>query len=152
MQKSIFKKYFRICATLITVCIVVLGVVLMLFSFQYVKSEKYELLESSVKKADTMTEALAYDDLSTAASNVYLQSYCEVLSSAVDSSLFLVDLDGRVLYCTETKPCTHTDQVLSVSLLNPFWKVRIIRIGKWGFWRYLFGSSLYGRETHPDRG
>lgn len=118
MQKSIFKKYFRICATLITVCIVVLGVVLMLFSFQYVKSEKYELLESSVKKADTMTAALAYDDLSTAASNVYLQSYCEVLSSAVDSSLFLVDLDGRVLYCTETKPCTHTDKVLSVSLLK----------------------------------
>ena len=51
MKKSIFAKYFTMCATFVLVSITFLGAVLMIFASQYFKDEKYRLLQANAEKA-----------------------------------------------------------------------------------------------------
>lgn len=115
MQKSIFKKYFSICISLILVSITVLGVALMLFSFQYVKTEKYATLETTVTKAATAIELSVEDDDSM--STTSMQTYLAILADAIDSQVFVTDLTGTVIWCTEQSPCDHTDATLDQQTL-----------------------------------
>lgn len=118
MQKSIFKKYFSICISLILVSITVLGVALMLFSFQYVKSEKYDLLEKNAEKAVVVAQSTLVNGLTPDIQNLAMTSYFEILSDAIDANIFMVNLKGETLLCTEQAPCRHNDRPVSVQTLN----------------------------------
>ena len=56
MQKSIFMKYFSVCASLILVSIGILGTAFMLFASQYFKEDKYDMLQSNLEKALAVVE------------------------------------------------------------------------------------------------
>ena len=51
MQKSIFSKYFRVCASIVLSVVVVLGTLFMLFTARYFSGEQPHVLYS-VRRAD----------------------------------------------------------------------------------------------------
>lgn len=110
MQKSIFKKYFSICISLILVSITVLGVALMLFSFQYVKSDKYNLLEKNAEKAVVVAQSTLVNGMVPDMTNLAMTSYFEILSDAIDANIFMTNATGKTLLCTEQAPCRHDAQ------------------------------------------
>lgn len=90
----------------------------MLFSFQYVKSEKYTLLESGVNKVCETVSETVNDSLQYASQSDYLSSYLDILSGAVDSDIFLTAPSGKVLYCTDGGVCEHAGKTVSVTVLR----------------------------------
>ncbi|MGI5960146.1 MAG: HAMP domain-containing sensor histidine kinase [Massiliimalia sp.] len=112
MQKSVFKKYFSICTSLILVSFVVLGVVLMLFSASYLRTEKYGILQSNVEKAVASVEG-SVNSLDDLYQDSEVTNFLDILSEAIDADFFVTDLSGRTVYCTETAPCRHTTYTVS---------------------------------------
>ena len=55
MKKTLFKKYFSICSSIILLSTAFLGVVLLVFASQYFKDDKYTLLSQNVTQAAGMT-------------------------------------------------------------------------------------------------
>jgi signal transduction histidine kinase len=108
MKKNIFTKYFSICATLVLVSMAILGAFLMLFSSQYFKGEQYQILESNVEKAISIIEKNAVDDSSFLKNNIKTENFLDIMSEAIDAEIFVVDQNGRTLFCTEGSACTHT--------------------------------------------
>lgn len=51
MQKSIFSKYFTVCATLIIASITVLGAVFLIFASQYFKTDRLNLMRRNAEHA-----------------------------------------------------------------------------------------------------
>ena len=51
MQKSIFSKYFRVCATVVISSIAVLGALFLIFASNYFSSDKATLLEKNINIA-----------------------------------------------------------------------------------------------------
>lgn len=56
MRKSLFYKYFTICAGIVLLSIIVLGLVLLGFSTQYFRTESYKRLGRNVQLAVYVTE------------------------------------------------------------------------------------------------
>lgn len=112
MQKSIFGKYFSLCAALVIVSVTVLGAVFLVFASQYFKSDKYGLLLSNVRRAAEMVRLDAVYGSQTAPDAL------DLLAEMADATLFFTDPAGVTQYCTETPPCRHMDQMLSEDILS----------------------------------
>ena len=102
MQKSLFAKYFSVCATLVIVSITILGAVFLTFASQYFKNDKYKLLQSNTERTVGMVQQY-YEGTVGFDANM-LKSYMEALSQTIDSTLFLTDANGKTIYCTEAPP------------------------------------------------
>lgn len=98
MRKSLFTRYFAICAAVVIISLTLLGAIMMLVAAQYFKTEKYDMLKKNTQSAVAFT-LLNYD---VSGSDVTLYSGVfrtySILASAIDSQLFLVDAQGRVNY------------------------------------------------------
>ncbi len=117
MQKSIFRKYFSICTSLILASILILGIALMLFASQYFKTEKYDLLSSNVEKAVNILEE-STNSINHTSVNSITKNFLEILSDAIEAEFYVVGMEGRTAYCTEEYPCRHTTYILSEEILN----------------------------------
>ncbi len=121
MQKSIFAKYFSVCAAIIIISITVLGAVLLAFASQYFKNEKYTLLSTNVDMAARMAKNDTQVNLTTGNYEVSLDTVAisfSVLSSATEANFFLTDSSGKTLYCTEEEPCVHTTYKVPEAILS----------------------------------
>ena len=116
MQKSIFTKYFSVCATLVIVSITILGAVFLIFASQYFKNDKYKLLRSNAERASTMLQQYYQNDLSL--NQELMRSYLSALSETIDSTFFVTDTNGTTLYCTERRPCPHTDSAVPEDVMK----------------------------------
>ncbi|MEG0570768.1 MAG: HAMP domain-containing sensor histidine kinase [Oscillospiraceae bacterium] len=106
MQKSIFAKYFSICAALILVSITTLGAILLVFAAQYFKQDKFDLLDSNVIQAVRVAEQNNVDGV---VEKQNIESFYSAISHAIEANIFITDLNGKTLYCTENGDtlCTH---------------------------------------------
>ncbi|MGI5895915.1 MAG: sensor histidine kinase [Oscillospiraceae bacterium] len=98
MHKSLFTKYFAICAAVIIISLTLLGAIMMLVAAQYFKTEKYDMLKQNTENAVTLTleNYTITDNQVTLQSSVY-RTYA-ILANAIDAQLFLVDASGKVIY------------------------------------------------------
>lgn len=115
MQKSIFGKYFSLCASLVIASVLVLGAVFMIFASQYFKNDKYRLLQSNAERAAGIVEHYYSDGLS---SDVYYEDVMRVLAATVEANFFLTDTQGHTIYCTETPPCRHWKSPIPSAVMN----------------------------------
>lgn len=120
MQKSIFTKYFSLCATLVFVSITILGTVFLIFAFQYFKTDKYRLLESNVERASEIIEDYQRRGftLGTDLEQAYFKNSLRALSEAIDASVFVTDRTGASLFCTETPPCPHMEAAIPTDIME----------------------------------
>lgn len=116
MRKSIFAKYFMVCATFVLVSITFLGAVLLIFVSQYFKDEKYELLELNAQNALSATLS-DYQETGGVSAYRLLPVY-RLLAQVSDSEYFLTDASGVTLFCSEEAPCDHTTHTVPKNILN----------------------------------
>ena len=103
MQKSIFSKYFRVCASIVLSVIVVLGTLFMLFAARYFSQEKLSLLTNCASVARSYV--LGKVDSRLLLDRDALSPTLTALSDANDTVIFLTDTNGKTLYCTEGSIC-----------------------------------------------
>lgn len=116
MQKSIFTKYFTVCATLIIVSITILGMLFMIFASQYFKDDKYELLHSNVSRTTIMAKEAINENTPQAYGD--LRSMYTAIAQTIGADVFITDSNGKTVLCTELAPCQHQSTLVSDSILN----------------------------------
>ena len=108
MQKSLFSKYYSICVMMILISIALIGSVFLVLTSNYFEQERYDLLSRNVKQAVSITmEDLSVNDYGYVSASRVLNVYT-ILGDAIDADIFLVDVNGKTLLCTETGGCNHS--------------------------------------------
>lgn len=110
MQKSIFSKYFRFCAAIVISSIAVLGSLFLIFASNYFSSDKANLLQKNLDIARLIvlnTYRVDIKDGSVTLNSDAIQSSFGLFADSTDSTIFLTDLNGQTLICTEGNKCTH---------------------------------------------
>lgn len=108
--KSIFFKYFVICAAVILISFICLGAVLLLVSSQYFAGEKKALLMKNAK--DSVVEI---NDAVLSGSSISSNDVMTILKShaqSTKSTFFIVDTSGRIILSTETDSRSIPDSIL----------------------------------------
>ncbi len=116
MHKSLFKKYFTICASIIFVSVIFLGIMLLIFSMRYFNIQTRQELSEALASASTYTKQQVEEDGRTDL------SYAGAISVATGTDIFLVGSNnGEVIYCTESLDggvCTHSTYSIDESIIN----------------------------------
>jgi len=118
VRKTLFSKYFYICSSIILISTAFLGVVLLVFSVRYFKDDQYSLLERNVKQSVVLTNLNYSTNNYQYVDPSYLQPFYQLQGQAIDADIFLVDLEGRTLLCSNTTSCTHTDYLLPSTVME----------------------------------
>lgn len=116
MQRSIFTKYFTVCASLIILSILILGLLFMAFASQYFKEDKYKLLEANVDRA-AGTARVAMENNPDPDFSL-LSTLYGAIAETIGADIFLTDTSGNAILCTELAPCPHTSNTISPSILD----------------------------------
>lgn len=146
MQKSLFSKYFSVCATLVIVCVTILGAIFLVFASQYFKNDKYQLLNSNADRAVRLIDE-SYNE-SGHFTHEQMADFLRELSYTIDSTLLIADQNGQVIFCTDGQRCTHVGKTISAELLASIEKNDSYNeLGKLGG---LFADRYYtvARATH----
>ena len=102
MRKTLFSKYFYICSSIILISTTFLGVVLLVFSVQYFKDDQYKQLARNVKQSVILTNLNYSSNGYQYVDPNYLQPFYQLQGQAIDADIFLVDMEGRTLLCSNT--------------------------------------------------
>ncbi len=116
MRNSIFTKYFLICASLILVSIMILGIAFMLFVFQFYTTDEMNRLNDNTDRAVDVVEANLGEN--NTINRLTIFSFFTILSDAIDAEIAMYDADGQLLLCTETENCPHGSLPLSEDILG----------------------------------
>ena len=142
-QKTLFSKYFYICSSIILISITFLGVVLLVFASNYFKEDKYAILEKNVRQAVAQTHTNYRQNDYQVLNSLLLEPIYSILGNAIDADIFLVDMSGRTLLCSDfgTDQCNHEVYLVPQQILNTAAKNGIYReTGKLGG---IYPSSYY---------
>ena len=118
MRKTLFSKYFYICSSIILISTTFLGVVLLVFSVQYFKDDQYKQLARNVKQSVVLTNLNYSANGYQYVDPNYLQPFYQLQGQAIDADIFLVDMEGRTLLCSNTTSCTHTDYLIPTTVME----------------------------------
>jgi signal transduction histidine kinase len=118
VKKTLFSKYFYICSSIILISTAFLGVVLLVFAAQYFKNDKYSLLERNVEQAVALTNHNYGTNDYLYVDSTRLQPYYQLQGQAIDADIFLVNLEGRTLLCSNATNCNHVNYLLPTSVLT----------------------------------
>ena len=102
MQKSLLSKYFTICSAIILASITILGAILLVFAAQYFKMDKQKLLLRNANQALALTQEEYKRNNYTEVNSYTLQTGYGILGDAIDATIFLTDVQGKTLLCTDT--------------------------------------------------
>ncbi|WMJ23809.1 HAMP domain-containing sensor histidine kinase [Paludicola sp. MB14-C6] len=116
MQKSIFVRYFTVCASLVFISITILGALFLVFASRYFKEDKFKFLQSHVEQAAIIARFDLEEDGDLDVAK--LQNTFRALSLTVDATIFMTDAQGHVMFCTEQGNCPHKDKQIPQSVLS----------------------------------
>ncbi len=113
LRKSLFNKYFFSCSGVILGTIVLMGVLIIGFSATYFSESSQETLRKNANQAAeiTLTGMANYDYKRVPVATV--QNGYRIISQTTGSHIFLVNLDGKTLICSEGENCNHRTYAIS---------------------------------------
>lgn len=119
MQKSLFTKYFSVCAAIILLTVTALGMMLLIFTTQYFKQDKMKLLHDNAREAANL--ALANSTATpegVTINKVQVVAYFSLLSTAINADVYMVERStGRTQVCSHKAPCNHTAYLVPEPIL-----------------------------------
>ncbi len=107
-QKSLFLRYFLICASTVLLSLFILSSLLLLFVPRYFKSEKFELLSTNANIAANVTARNFVSNAYQGISPDLLKTSYELIAQTSESTLFFVNVKGTTLVCSDANACVHT--------------------------------------------
>ncbi len=118
MKKSLFAKYFTVCAAIILTSLVFLGGVFALLVSRYMRAETQSNLSQSVTRASGFTRYnYEENDGKYLDERMIRQMYSSVAQN-FSGVVFFVDLEGNTLLCTEEGLCSHEVTKVSKTVLS----------------------------------
>ncbi len=117
-QRSLFRKYFSACASMIILAILFLGVVFLSFASQYFKEDRFKTLEQNAAYALDATEALCIQVGGTYTVSSSLGEVYKPMANAIDADIYLVNSSGSTLICTGGKSCPHRAHAIPGDILS----------------------------------
>lgn len=129
-QKSIFSKYFIICVACVTLSVVVLGVVLLFFSTQHFRNERYALLSKNAKNAASITVANYASNSFDFINYQTVHNGYKLLAIASDTEIFFTDVSGKTLVCSHDSSCVHTTYTVSTDVVKHATKGEYSEMGR----------------------
>ena len=141
MQKSLFRKYFSVCASLIVLALTFLGVVFLIFASQYFREDRFSLLEKNAGYAVIATQDYCVNiDGSYKISSSLIDVYTP-LAKALDADIYLANMSGTTLMCTHRSYCNHKANLIPNSVQEKIKQDGIYRgVGEMG---KIYSSAYY---------
>ena len=106
-KKSLFNRYFAICSGVILATIALMGGLIIGFSASYFKNSNQKTLKKTAEQAVQVTlssmEKYNYKMIPSGT----LQFGYGIIAKANGTTVFLTDLDGKTLVCTDNGVCNH---------------------------------------------
>ena len=110
MQKTLFKKYLRVSVAIVLVSFLILGMMLIVFISQYWENDKRDLLSKNARNVAWLAE----NNVNLVGSNAVMinkevmQSFMVVLAQSIGGDIFITDLNGETLLCSDNdESCPH---------------------------------------------
>ncbi len=125
MKNSLFTRYFTICSSIVLLSITFLGVMLMVFAGQYFRTDRYHLLERNATQAVALTVNNLKSNNFEKVEVGLLQSAYIILGSTIDADIFLSDVEGKTILCSDTGDCDHYNVSVPLSAIR-----RTVETGK----------------------
>ena len=144
MQRSLFRKYFSVCCSVVVMSIVILGILFMVFAAQYFKEDKLGALEKNAEYAAELTleHVVSIDGVYQIVDyNSSLTTAWIPMAKSMDADIYLSNLSGEVLLCTHRSTCSHKAYGINEDIINKTKEDGIYKeVGKMG---EIYKSSYY---------
>lgn len=144
MQRSLFRKYFSVCCSVVLMSIVILGILFMVFAAQYFKEDKLGALEKNAEYAAELTleHVVSIDGVYQIVDyNSSLTTAWIPMAKSMDAEIYLSNLSGEVLLCTHRSTCSHKAYGINEDIINKTKEDGIYKeVGKMG---EIYKSSYY---------
>lgn len=112
-KKSLFAQYLTVSLVIVLLSFVILGTMLVFFVARYSSGEKQSLLiENANQVADLVSEKTVTVNNSVymgKADTGWLASLIETVSVSINADVFITDVKGNTLICTDTDQCEHLE-------------------------------------------
>lgn len=120
MRKTLFTRYFSVCAAIIMLTVVALGMMLIVLTAQYFKNDKLALMRDNAQEAAVL--ALSNSQISDnrlLIDKSQVVGYFSLLSNAISADVYMVDRSsGETLVCSHKAPCNHTAYLVPEEILK----------------------------------
>lgn len=118
MKKSLFAKYFTVCAVIILSSLVFLGGVFGLLVSRYMKTETQSNLSQSVTRAAGFTVYNYEENGGRYLDERIIRQFYSSIAENFNGIVFFSDTEGNTLLCTEDGLCKHEVTKISASILS----------------------------------
>lgn len=110
-KKSLFAQYLTISLIIVVLSFLILGTMLVFWVARYSDNEKKDLLlENATRVSNLMSERTVMVNNTVYIGETetsWLSSVIETISSSIGSDIFVTDVKGRTLLCSENTNCRH---------------------------------------------
>ncbi len=137
-QKSLFLRYFLICASTVLLSLFILATLLLLFVPRYFKSEKFELLSKNANIAANFTAQNFISNAYQGLSHELLDNGYTLIAESSESTMFFLNVTGTTLVCSDKGACVHTTYTVPKDTVDKMLK---------GNWKEL--GNLSGMYKQP---
>ena len=107
LRKSLFNRYFAICSVVTLATITIMGGLVIGFSARYFSESTRESLRKNAEQAAAITVSGMADYGYQKVPVSTVQNGYRIISSTTETKIFLVNLDGKTLICSEGENCDH---------------------------------------------
>ena len=107
LKKSLFNRYFAICSIVILATITLMGGLVIGFSARYFSESARETLWKHAEQAASITVAGMEDYGFQKVPVSTVQNGYRIISSTTETIIFLANLEGKTLICSEGENCNH---------------------------------------------
>ena len=107
LKKSLFNRYFAICSVVTLATIAIMGGLVIGFSARYFSETTRESLRKNAEQAAAITVSGMADYGYQKVPVSTVQNGYRIISSTTETKIFLANLDGKTLICSEGENCDH---------------------------------------------
>ncbi|MBQ7521955.1 MAG: hypothetical protein IJU14_03650, partial [Clostridia bacterium] len=121
-KKSLFVQYLTVSLVIVLVSFVILGTMLVFFVARYSDTEKKDLLIENAQRVSQLVSEqtvivnnnVHIGDTETS----WLSSLMQTISASINADVFITDIKGNTLLCSESSRCRHRKYTVPSDICN----------------------------------
>ena len=118
LRKSLFNRYFALCSAVTLATVAIMGALVIGFSASYFSETTRTSLRKNAEQAVEITlvgmEDYGYQKVPVST----VQNGYRIISSTTETQIFLVNLEGKTLLCSEGENCNHRTYSISEDIIK----------------------------------
>ncbi len=118
LKKSLFNRYFALCSAVILATLTLMGGLVIGFSATYFSENSRDALRKNAEQAASITLAGMADYGYQKIPVSTVQNGYRIISATTESQIFLVNLDGNTMICSEGENCNHRTYSISEDIME----------------------------------